>query len=212
MKTRRFIPRERCNTSRYSEMNIIKSITLFILSFIFLISNSLSQEASSDIIKSEDERTIQPELKKNAFYFSGGTFGAIYSFINGNFERMIWGNKHPVIQSIFIRISVGTEKYEGLMTGLFHTSSVKGTSYLSTFGGLVGKKNSFLEFGLGVRCLDGTETVTSALTGGTKNHDYQEFIPAFTLGYRFQKPGENFIFRSGIGYPELYYLSLGFCL
>ena len=188
----------------------MKRKILFILSVIFLINNLFSQEVSSDTTKSGNE-TIQSGLKKNSFYISGGTFGATYSFVNGSFERMIWGNKHPVIQSLFIRVGIGTEYYGSLLTGLFYTSSVKGMTYLATIGGLVGKKNSFLEFGLGCRYLNGTETVTSGWTGDKRDRDYQEFIPAATLGYRYHKLGGNFIFRSGIGYPELYYLSLGFC-
>ena len=36
-------------------------------------------------------------------------------------------------------------------------------------------------------------------------------IPAGAIGYRFQKPGGKFVFRTGIGFPESLYLSLGLC-
>ena len=38
---------------------------------------------------------------------------------------------------------------------------------------------------------------------------YVEFAPIFNIGYRFQVPDESYVFRSGIGYPELIYLGFG---
>tara|TARA_B100000989_G_C19509400_1_gene458181 strand:- start:1346 stop:1837 length:492 start_codon:yes stop_codon:yes gene_type:complete len=38
---------------------------------------------------------------------------------------------------------------------------------------------------------------------------YIEFAPIFNIGYRFQVPDESYVFRSGIGFPELIYLGFG---
>tara|TARA_B100000963_G_C22191987_1_gene479239 strand:- start:66 stop:554 length:489 start_codon:yes stop_codon:yes gene_type:complete len=38
---------------------------------------------------------------------------------------------------------------------------------------------------------------------------YVEFAPIFNIGYRFQVPDESYVFRSGIGFPELIYLGFG---
>ncbi len=38
---------------------------------------------------------------------------------------------------------------------------------------------------------------------------YSEFAPIFNIGYRFQAPDESYVFRSGIGFPELIYLGFG---
>ena len=35
-------------------------------------------------------------------------------------------------------------------------------------------------------------------------------LPAFGIGYRFQKPTGGIIFRTGISLPEAIYLSLGY--
>jgi hypothetical protein len=39
--------------------------------------------------------------------------------------------------------------------------------------------------------------------------DYNLFLPAGFMGYRFQKQNGNVIFRSGFGYPELLYVGVG---
>ena len=35
-------------------------------------------------------------------------------------------------------------------------------------------------------------------------------LPVISTGYRFQKPKGGLVFRTGIGYPEGVYLSLGY--
>jgi hypothetical protein len=167
--------------------------------------------AISDTTETQIKKTTHQGLKKNAFYINGGTLGESYSYFNGNYERMIWGNKNPVIQSLFVRLGIG--KYKGWVMGsLFSSSELKATTYLTTVGGLIGKKNSFFEFGLGAMYSDGIETNTSGWSRTVRTYEYHEFLPVFNCGYRFQKPGGYFIFRTGLGFPEVYYLSLGFCI
>ena len=38
---------------------------------------------------------------------------------------------------------------------------------------------------------------------------YNRYIPALNIGYRFQKPNESFVFRCGVGLPELIYFGFG---
>ena len=38
---------------------------------------------------------------------------------------------------------------------------------------------------------------------------YNAYFPAVNIGYRFQKPNESFVFRSGFGLPELIYFGFG---
>ena len=40
-------------------------------------------------------------------------------------------------------------------------------------------------------------------------HNYNRYIPALNIGYRFQKPNESFVFRCGVGLPELIYFGFG---
>jgi len=123
---------------------------------------------------------------------------------------MIWGNKHRIIQSLMIRVGVGKLKGSGV-TSFFSTTELKLTSYYTTLGVLVGKRNSHLEFTLGTVYFDGEETTTSHLGPTVNTEDYQDFDLVISLGYRFQKPGGQFVFRTGAGWPELLYISLGFC-
>ncbi len=43
----------------------------------------------------------------------------------------------------------------------------------------------------------------------SRDFRYSEFAPIFNIGYRFQAPDESYVFRSGIGFPELLYLGFG---
>ncbi len=189
----------------------LKAIALFILLFIFFLNTSLCQEIKADTTQLQSSEKTQPGLKKNAIYVSGGTIGSSYSFINGNYERMVWGNKDPVFRSLFIRLSIG--RYAGeTLTGFISFSSFKATTYMATIGGLVGKRSSFLEFAAGFMYSTGTENGTSGWTGKADTSTYTEAFPAITLGYRYQQPGGHFLFRVGGGFYEIYYISLGFCL
>lgn len=39
--------------------------------------------------------------------------------------------------------------------------------------------------------------------------EYQQILPAITIGYRYQKSTGGFLFRTGIGFPEIIYIGLG---
>jgi hypothetical protein len=59
---------------------------------------------------------------------------------------------------------------------------------------LLGSGKSFTEISLGV---------------GIFPNDY-DILPTGSLGYRFQKKDGGIIFRTGGGYPEIFYLGLGY--
>ena len=46
-------------------------------------------------------------------------------------------------------------------------------------------------------------------SGGSSASQYNQFIPVGNVGYRFQAPNKNFVFRTGFGFPELLYISFG---
>ncbi len=43
-----------------------------------------------------------------------------------------------------------------------------------------------------------------------QRQDYLFLKPVFSLGYRYQEPGGDFVFRIGMGFPVLVHLGLGF--
>lgn len=183
--------------------------TLFLL--LFAVTAAVSgQEPHADTTRPAGENGAPPGLFKNGIYVAGGTFGSVYGFINGSYERMLWGNRNPLARSFFIRASIGSLKGEGI-TGLFISSDIKVTTYMGILGMLIGTKSSLLELGAGAVYMVGTETTYGWWSGTRVTRDVNDMAPALTVGYRYQKPGDNFIFRAGIGFPEIYYLSLGFC-
>lgn len=193
------------------KIKVLISSGIITASLLLFPSFTSCQEFTTNTSSLIQEDLTTPELYKNAIYVSGGTLGATFGFINGSVERMIWGNNHRIIQSVFIRASIGKYKTGEVLSGFFHSSKYILTSYLGTMGVLIGREKSYAEFGFGIAYSDGTETVTSGWTGNINNRDYTELTPALNLGYRYQKPGDNFLFRIGIGYPELYYIGLGIC-
>jgi len=46
-------------------------------------------------------------------------------------------------------------------------------------------------------------------SGGSPASQYSQFIPVANIGYRFQGPNKDFVFRTGLGFPELIYVGIG---
>jgi len=126
------------------------------------------------------------EHNKNAVHTTIGFF-LMYAAINQNYERLIWKSQDQLIHSIWIRVGIGT--------GTFFMD--EGRNYLSTLSTLAGNKNSYLEISLG-----------ASLFG---DYNYYHIYPAATIGYCYQKPNGRYVFRTGNGWPELFYLSFGIC-
>ena len=125
------------------------------------------------------------QLRKHSIQGSVGTLGVYFSAI-GTYEYIFWQNKKTHLAT-FARAGYG------------------GYAVLLATGG-------------GVALFEG-----GILTGASKSHfeaaiglsyfmpkDENEFTaPAASVGYRLQKPGGHFIFRTGLGYPEALYVGLG---
>jgi hypothetical protein len=160
-----------------------------VLLFFCLVYNELQSQQSVPEVK-------PPQLKKNAFY---GTLGVdvfgFYGTILANYERMIYLSPGSKGSSLWLRAGAGP----------FGAWGNEGWNYVSTISLLTGKKSSHIEFGLG-----------AVLSWDTSAKHFAPLASdnyvAANLGYRYQKPGGFFVFRTGAGWPEVMYLSLGFCL
>jgi hypothetical protein len=161
---------------------------LFILCFTFFVYIGYSQGRKSEL--------SSVRLKKNVIY---GTLGVdiedVYITFLGNYEHMIFELPGSFFNSFWIRISAGP-------WAAFDSDG--GINYVSTLSAVMGKRSAHLESGAGVLF--------------TYNSSTKRFHPlvndrhlAGNLGFRFQRPGGYFVFRTGIGWPEFMYLSLGFC-
>lgn len=160
---------------------------VFSLSFIFFVNTGYGQGDKSDI--------SSIGLKKNVIYATLGVYpGESYGTLLGNYERMIIQFPNSFVNSLWVRVGAGPWVW---WTG-------KGTNYVSTISVITGRKGSHLEAGAGV-----------LFTYDSYRGSFHPLINnrhlAGNIGFRFQKPGGFFVFRTGIGWPEFIYLSLGFC-
>jgi hypothetical protein len=165
----------------------MKLKTIFIFCFIFSANLAFSQH-----YRSGSNTTL---LKKNTFYVTLGVeIGEFYGTLLANYEHMLFHIPNSFIHSMWLRVGGGPYTQWG----------GKGVNYVSTLSALIGRKSSHIEIGSGVLL--------------SYNSIEKKFHPlvhnshlAGNLGYRYQKPGGQFIFRAGIGWPEFTYLSLGVC-
>lgn len=161
---------------------IFKKIVLII----FIAFQTLAVcQTTSDSISSENP-------KKNVVYGTVGLYPG--SACNINYERQII---HPVnnpLSSINIRLGYGVygdlaglEKLVLLSSNLIFGS---GSGHFET------------DFGAAYR-FDIVRTHSENKTGVT---------PIINAGYRFQRKNGQFVFRTGIGWPDCIYLSLGLAM
>ncbi len=128
----------------------------------------------------------KPIFNKNAIHGSIGTV-VLYASVSGYFERMLFDRLKRNYLATFVRVGIG--HYGGLESS--------GSFTLIQTGIMTGKDKGHFEgaFGLAHRT----------------NKNDNNYEPAIVAGYRWQKPEGNFIFRTGVAYPESLYAGVGFC-
>lgn len=126
---------------------------------------------------------IEPETLFNAIYGSIG-IGGIATYM-GYYERILGEKNKNTHLATFLRVGYGGYTQLG----------VGGPIFLAEAGFITGAQNAHFEGALGIN---------SFISG-----DLQGITPAGSIGYRWQKTGRNFIFRTGAGYPEALYIGLG---
>lgn len=151
---------------------------------------ALSACSLCDVTGQEEQEEVQ--LRKNIIHASGSAFPFLHAGFNYYLERIIFEKGE---NAYFGKVGYGLyEEWEG-----------SGQFYLVQAGFLSGNKDigirrNHLELGLGVALLDG-ENIDSGPRKGLQ--------PSFTIGWRIQKPGGRFVFRTGVSYPETIYLGIG---
>lgn len=143
--------------------------------------------------------SVQVGLKKNVISITLGT-AAIYGIVNGNYERIFSQKKTGFIKYYLMRYGFGW----------YESYGSPGYNAIAGISGLSGLGKRHLELNLGVAAMFNwngyhEEDSNDRALGKTL------VIPAGAIGYRFQKPGGSFIFRTGVGFPESFYVSFGFC-
>jgi hypothetical protein len=167
-----------------------KPLVIYLLAVLFLLflpNKCCSQDSNSD-------SNINP-LNKNVISATLGIDpGEFYGTLLGSYEQMIVNFQKSFVNSLWVKVGAGPWVWW----------SGHGTNYISTISMLTGRKKVHIETGAGVLF--------------TYNSDFKGFRPlvhnryfAGNIGFRYQKPGGAFAFRTGIGWPEFLYLSIGYC-
>lgn len=158
----------------------------------------------------------KPGLHKNIFYGSFGTIG-VYGILEGGIQRMLFKNPNVNYNTYWLRLATG--RYYSLFS-----YSDGGPYFLITLGTLISATKSHFECHMGATVIYNKNKFEDAYgeyeseydqsnmdlsTSPPKKSDFYYFWPAGSIGYRYQKPGGYFVFRTGIGFPEIFYLSLG---
>jgi hypothetical protein len=134
------------------------------------------------IVSAQEKRadSLKINLNKNSINLSYGIAQAYFSY-----ERVFQGKVFGSSNSSIVDFGLGGVAYwEGASPYV-----------ISRFGILTGSGSRHFEAKLGVFGIFGP--------------DMQGVLPSGAIGYRKQKPGSNFIFRTGIGFPDLLYVSWG---
>ncbi len=123
-------------------------------------------------------------FRKNTFH-GGLGFAGIIVTATMNYERMLTQNFDRKIVATFAKVGYGT--YGGWTD--------TGQYAFVQYGFLTGKKANHLE-------------VSAGPAFSVKGNELG-FPIAFGVGYRHQKPGKPFMFRTGIAFPETLHFGLG---
>ena len=162
--------------------------------FVFLSSLTFAQVNNTD---------GSNRLLKNSFSLNIGT-AILANAVGLNYERVM-----PK-KNMYYTLSVGANIYRLV----FFTT--ENHTVLSIRNGLItglDARNHFeASIGLGWDNVNKEASGGIYGSGGSSASQYSQFIPVANIGYRFQAPNKDFVFRTGLGFPELIYLGIGVAL
>jgi len=161
----------------------LQLIALVIMAGLSLVlSAPLSAQADSTVAP-DTVATSRPLLLRNVIHGSLGV-GPVFS------ATVFY--EHIFLQPENSRMAVFARGGYGVMAVLLADNS----RYVLAQGGIItGKKNSHFEAALGACYLF--------------DNNLEGYAPALSAGYRLQKPGGHFMFRTGLGFPEDLYVGIG---
>jgi len=153
---------------------------IFIITVLFVLSSSL--------IKAQEEKidSLKINLNKNSINISYGILSAYFSY-----ERLFQGKVFGSKNSTIVDFGLG---------GLAHWDGAS-PFIINRFGILTGSGRRHFEVKAGVCYF---------WAGDLHFEPSKGFYPSASIGYRKQKPGSGFVFRTGIGFPDVLYVSWGY--
>ncbi|MBN1116917.1 MAG: hypothetical protein JXA77_06925 [Bacteroidales bacterium] len=133
--------------------------------------------------------TLKYKINESAFH-GGLGITPLYGSITVNYEIMLVERPNLVFKKRGFRAGTGIYQY-------YDDGSL---NVVINYTCLTGAENNHFELGLGAAYMH------FLTTSG------RYIVPAPNIGYRFKKPEGKFVFRTGVGFPELIYLSFGYSL
>jgi hypothetical protein len=164
--------------------------------FIFILLSSATFSQTNDV---SDKNT----LKSNNISFCIGT-AILANSLGLMYQRLIQSNRTKLA---CFTLSANVNFFRVSFFGASNTTvfSIRG-------GVLTGcQNNNHFEANLGAGLANVIDESYSGFygTGGSSASNYTAIYPVGNIGYRFQAPNKNFVFRTGIGFPELLYVGFG---
>ena len=164
-------------------MNLRLTLHALALGLFLTLSAGLSAQADSTLTNNDDDS--RPLLLRNVIHGSVGVGPVLSATI---FYEHIFLQPAGRGPAVYARGGYGS------MAVLLADNS----RYVLVQGGIItGRKNSHFEAALGAIYLF--------------DNQLEGFAPALSAGYRLQKPGSHFMFRTGLGFPEDVYVGIGVC-
>jgi hypothetical protein len=138
------------------------------------------------------------EPPKNALFVTFGLRPGFKTF-TGQYERVIIKRSTFLFNAVGINLGMGfIREWEQYKNGVGTTGSANIFTYF-------GKKAAHLDISAGL-VYTFPESVREF---GSERPE--SLYPSFTLSFRYQQPLGAFFLRSGIGFPDMIHLSLGYC-
>ena len=151
-----------------------------------------------------NESTVNGTLQKNSLSFNVGTV-ILVNGIGVKYQRLF------PYENFRFTTTIGADIFRLKFIGIddFFVPSLR-------FGLITGKsKRHHIEFNAGLGWLymqspkSGFGPFTSTPFMSSPSTERSYFIQVANIGYRFQVPDNGFVFRTGVGFPELLYVSFG---
>jgi len=165
-------------------MSSFHSLTRTFKSLLVLVSFLVFLPLLSTPTFSQENTESAPVLFKPNMFHGGLGFGGLIVTATTNYERILTQNFEKSIVATFAKVGIGAYSAWG----------GDGQYIFAQYGFMTGKKANHFEASAG----------PNFTLGG------DDLLPvAFNFGYRHQKPGKSFMYRTGIGFPETIYFGMG---
>lgn len=144
------------------------------------------------------------KVTRNVVQLSAG-FGGYFGAYNVNYERLLIQFEDNSLVGLWGKVGLGEYAVIYDLGGPYQHVSL---------GLLGGRKKSHFELNFGgarmydKRGFEGYWKIQYPSTA-PKKANYVQWNPVGSMGYRYQKPDGNFVFRTGLGYPEGVFIGLG---